>query len=219
MMHHEKHGRKKARAMLGRAGYKAGGHVKAHPDEAEDKALIKKEVKPSALKKHLKDGGCADGGMAKPRADRLARGGKAKGHKSHTTVNVVVGRSHPQPVPVPKPVPVPVPGGAPGGPMAGPPPGAGPMPPPPDGGGAPPMGLKRGGRAKRAGGGGTPIKDILIGEGLKALKSGGKASDSGRGTKGGIPAGHFKRGGKTYPIEDGAGGGLARMQKAKAYGA
>ena len=238
MMQHESHGRKRARALLNRTGYKAGGHVKS--DKAQDAKMVAEGVHEHESHMHkgqkktklrLKDGGCADGGMAKPRADRLRRGGKTKAHKPHTQVNVVVGRSHPAPVPVPKPVPVPVPGGAPG-PMAGPPPGAGPMPPP-DGsmapGGAPPIGLKRGGRAKRADGGG--LKDILIGQGLKgasaalpiamaALKKGGKvASGSGRDMKGGMPAGHFKRGGKTYPIKDGAGGGEGRLQKAKAYGA
>lgn len=246
MMHHEKHGRKKARSMLSKAGYAncgghfaRGGHVKS--DKAQDAKMVAEGVHEheSALHKgekktklRLKDGGCADGGMAKPRADRLRRGGKTKHGKPHTQVNIAIGRSHPQPVPVPKPVPVPVPaGGPPGaGPMAGPPPGAGPMPPP-DGGGAPPMGLKRGGRAKRADGG--ALKDILIGQGLKgasqalplamaALKKGGKvASDSGRDMKGGMPAGHFKKGGRTkvYPIDDGAGGGLGRLEKAKAYGA
>lgn len=199
MMQHEGHGRKRARALLSRAGYRAGGHVKAEVVKgvhAHESALHPGEKKTPAKK--LKDGGCADGGMAKPRADRLKRGGKAhghKGHKSHTTVNVLVGRSHPQPVPVPKPVPVPVPaGGPPGGPIAGPPPGAGPMPSPDGGGAPPPMGLKKGGRV---------------------------ASDSGRDKKGGMPEGHFKKGGRTkgYPIDDGSGGGLGRLEKAKAYGA
>ena len=201
--------RKKAREMLGRMGYKAGGHVKAHPDEAEDKALIKREVSKAKIK--LKCGGMAEGGDVKPRADKLKRGGKTHGKhsKGHTTVNVVVGaHSKPQPVPVPVPV-------------GGPPPGAGgpPMPPPPDGGagmmppggpggapGGPPMGLKTGGRAKRDMGGAAP---------------GPKASNSQRDPIGGMPDGHFKKGGKTkgYPIETGSGGGIARLDKAKAYGA
>lgn len=192
MMKREGMGRKKARGMLSKAGYAScGGHFarggSVHSDEKQDEALIKREVKKSALKK-LKDGGCADGGMAKPRADRLARGGKAKKHKG-TTVNVIVGGQHAAPpMPVPKPVPVPVPAG----PAAAPPPPgmAGPGGPPP------PMGLKRGGRAKCSTGG-----------------------NSQRDEKGGMPKGHFKRGGKTYPISDGAGGGAGRMEKAKAYGA
>lgn len=193
--------RKKARALLSRSGYKTGGHVK-HSDEAEDKSLIKKEVKPSALKKKLADGGCADGGNPKPRADRLKRGGRAKHHgkkPSHTQVNVIVGHGGQKAVPVPKPVPVPVPVGGPGGagPMAGPPGGA-PMPPPDQSGGMGgpgPMGLKKGGRAKRSMGGNDREKMP------------------------GMPMGHFKRGGKTYPIKDGAGGGEGRLEKKKAYGA
>jgi hypothetical protein len=210
MMQREGHGRKRARTLLNKSGYghigghfAKGGHVKGHSDEKEDEALIKREVKKTALKHKLRDGGCAEGGSVKPRADRLARGGKAKGKhgKPHTQVNIAIGRSHPQPVP--SPVPVPVPGGAPpGGPMAGPPPGAGPMPPP-DGGmppGGPPMGLKRGGRAKSV------------------------ASDSGRDEKGGMPAGHFKKGGRAkgkypVPMQFGGGGGKGRLEKIKDYGA
>lgn len=202
MSEHSK--RKKARSMLTKAGYKSGGHM--HADEAEDKALVKRMVKKPALK--LKDGGCAEGGSVKPRADRLARGGKAhgKGGKGHTTVNVVVG--HPQPKPVP--VPVPVPGGA-----GGPPPGAmagpgGPPPPdmPPPGGGGP-MGLKRGGRAKRAMGGGMPPPTMM--------------GNSQRDAIGGMPMGQFKKGGRAkekfpVPMEFGGGGGKGRLEKIKDYG-
>lgn len=208
MMQREGQGRKKARTMLGKAGYSKmgghfakGGHVKG--GAAEDVHKHETHLHKGQPKTKLKEGGCADGGVAKPRADRLARGGKTKHGKSHTTVNVVVGRSHPQPVPVPKPIPVPVPAGAgPGGPgPMPPPPGAGAPPPgmPPDGGG--PMPFKKGGRVHRA--------------------NGGNAEASQRDKIKGMPAGQFKRGGRTkgYPIEDGAGGGLARIQKAKAYGA
>lgn len=185
--------RKKAREMLSKSGYgRQGGHMK-HADEAEDKKLIKKEISKTKLK--LKDGGCADGGATKPRADRLARGGKTKHGKGHTTVNVVVGAQHPKPVPVPvpKPVPVPVDPNAMAG-AGGPPPGAGPMPPP---GGMPPQGFKKGGKVK---------------------------VDSQRDSIKGIPMGQFKKGGRTkgeftVPMEDGSGGGLGRLAKAKAYGA
>ena len=60
----------------------------------------------------------------------------------------------------------------------------------------PPM--NRGGRAKRS--------------------KGGKASDSQRDEKGGMPKGHFRKGGRakdSYPIDSGAGGGLARLEKAE----
>jgi hypothetical protein len=124
--------------------YARGGSV--HSDEAEDRALIRKEVKGSALK--------GDGKMAKGRVDkapRRARGGHVK-HKGggKTNVNVIVapGGQHPPaggapmgaappPMPAmpPKPPMMPPPGGAP--PMAGlgaPPPGGPPMPPRSEGG-------------------------------------------------------------------------------------
>lgn len=196
----ERHKRKNARKMLTGAGYKSGGHL------ASEKKMIGEAIREHDDQQHggkktrlrLRDGGCADGGMPKARADRKGRG--MKGGKAHTTVNVVVaghpggGGGQPVPVPVPKPIPVPVNAGAGGPPMppgGGGMPGAGPMPPP---------GLKRGGRAKAP------------------------KIDSQRDTKGGMPAGHFKNGGKTkgkfpVPMEEGAGGGLGRIQKAKDYGA
>src|SRR4051812_19266063 len=64
-----------------------GGMV--HDDAAADRALIKKEVKSSALK--------SDGGKSKPRADksvRRAKGGRVKHGKSgKTNVNVIVAPS------------------------------------------------------------------------------------------------------------------------------
>lgn len=102
-----------------------------HPDAAEDKALIKKMVKPEDLKR-----------------DAYAHGGAVKG-KGKTTVNVIVGGQGQ--APDPKAVPVPVPQAPPMPPPRPPmmPPG-GAMPP-----GAPPvppsagamMGRARGGRA------------------------------------------------------------------------
>jgi hypothetical protein len=76
-----------------------GGGVK-HPDEAEDKKLIKKMIREHDDKK-------------------FARGGKVKGN----TTNIIIaggGQKQPEPVPVPVPSPSPM-----AGPMAGPPPGAG----------------------------------------------------------------------------------------------
>ncbi len=64
--------------------YARGGSV--HDDEAEDRALIRKEVKSSALKE--------DGKKAKHRADkstRRAKGGRVhKGKSAKTNVNVIV---------------------------------------------------------------------------------------------------------------------------------
>jgi hypothetical protein len=195
--------RKKARDILSKGGYKAGGHVKGHSDEAEDRMMVKKMVKKPALK--LKDGGVAEGDAPKPRADRLARGGKARGKhgKPHTQVNVIVAGQHPKPVPVPVPVGA---NAAPGGaPMPMPPPGAGPggPPMPPDGG--PPMGLKRGGRAK----GSKPEKTEPFGSQREPIK--------------GLPDGMFKKGGRTakkfpVPMSAGSGGGKGRLEKIKDYG-
>lgn len=125
-----------------------GGHV-MHDDEAEDRALIKKEVKGSALKH--------DGAKAKHRADkapRRARGGhvKAKGHKgSKTNVNVIVapgggkgpmGGMMPPPAPPAVAGPPPMP---PKPPMGAMPPGGAPAGPPPGMGGGMPI-RRRGGR-------------------------------------------------------------------------
>lgn len=172
--------RKNGRALLNRTGYgsKAGGHLSKHADKYATKHEIVDAVhehegnmhsgrKKTRLK--LKDGGVAEGFAPKRRADRLARGGKAKKH-GHTTVNVLVGGDHPS-EPKPVPVPVPVPGGGAGGPppMAGPPPG---MMPPGAGGpppGMPPPGAKKGGRIEH-----------------NALKRGGRAKGFEAGSGGGL---------------------------------
>ena len=130
-------------------GYATGGAV--HDDVAADTKLVKKMVKPAALK--------MDGGVAKARMDRpgRAKGGRVK--KAGTNVNVIIAPQGAQnspsaggvgPVPPPKPpgppMPPPMagpPGGGPGLPMA--PPGVGPMPP-----------RANGGRAYATGGG---VKD------------------------------------------------------------
>jgi len=138
--------RKKARHVLTRAGYKVGGHLDAKQDKREIDSEIRKAFTEHDNQLHggkktrlrLKDGGCAEGGAPKSRADRKGRG------KAHTTVNVVVAGSHPRPQPVP--VPVPAGGSAPQGAM---PPGAGPGGPiPPGAGGPPPGGFKKGGRTR-----------------------------------------------------------------------
>lgn len=107
-----------------------GGKVE-HSDEAEDKALVKGLVKPSALKH--------DGHKAKHRADKAhrAKGGRVKKNKA-TIVNVNVAPQQPQSQPHPVPVPVPQAGAA--------PPPVPPRPPmmPPGGGppGMPPPGIR-----------------------------------------------------------------------------
>lgn len=122
-------------------GYKKGGAV--HPDEAEDKALIRKMVKPQDLRSAR-----ADGGSVKK--------------KGSTTVVINLGAAGagaipPAPQRIPVPVPVPAgPGMAQPG-AGGPPPGGAPMgvpgAPPPN-----PMARKRGGRVKKDNGGYISMK-------------------------------------------------------------
>lgn len=116
MYEHEGKGRKKARAMLTKAGYAAGGHIAprnvgksivdaVHQHEDHDHA-----GKPKTKIK-LASGGVADGAPSTGRLDKPSRGGK-KG----MTVNIVVGAPKAEPS-QPMPVPVPVPAGAGGAPM------------------------------------------------------------------------------------------------------
>lgn len=133
-------------------GYAAGGAVE-HDDEAEDRAMIKKMVKRSAMKAH--------GGAVKHRADKRARGGRANAKKG-TNVTVVVapqGGAHPMPVPVPGA------GAAP--PIPPRPPIAGPMPGPlPPAAGAPNPIRHSGGRMYAKGG---AVKDgPAFREGIRA---------------------------------------------------
>lgn len=136
MQEHRAHRHEKARVshIAGTHGgepkhYARGGSV--HSDEAEDKALIRKEVKGDALKH--------EGKGSKHRGDKVARRAKG-GHVKHkgsgkTSVNVIVAPSgsgaHP---------PMPAVGGPPPG-AGAPPPMMPPKPPmmPPPGAGAPPM--------------------------------------------------------------------------------
>lgn len=103
-------------------GYKRAHGGAVHADEAQDRKLVRKMLKAHDAKMH--------GEHPKKRADKFARGGRAKGGKTHINVNVM-----PQNPMQPQRIPVPVPAQSP--PI---PPGAGAMPPglavPP--GGAPP---------------------------------------------------------------------------------
>ena len=144
------------------AGKAAGGMT--HSDVAEDKALIRKMVKKTAMR--------ADGGAVKARADKVARakGGRVKG----TTVNVIVAPKQ-QEAPPMAAMPPPMP---PRPPVAPPPapamsPGVGGMPP------IPPR--SEGGRAYKKGG---AVKAKMSGEKKHSKKpfkmraSGGAVSDS-----------------------------------------
>jgi hypothetical protein len=167
-------------AMMG--GMRKDGGKAGHPDEAADKALVKKMVKPEALKrKKHKDGGEVFSGPSYPGKVPGATGGRtahARGgktpKKSETHINIMMpqkdqGMQMPPAGPVPPP-----PGGMGAGPMGGGrpvpvTPGAGapaqmPMPMPipiPMGGGAPAP-RKQGGRlVKKA----KSYKDMEAGSG------------------------------------------------------
>lgn len=151
----KKHGmNEKARHLMRRTGYKAGGSM--HSDKAEDVAMLKKAFSEhdsqlhGGKKTHLKlqTGGEVTGRKSGGRLDKMARGGRKK---ANVTVNVM---NHPQTPIAPSIPPIPVglagAGAGPRPPMPPPGPAAGPA----IGGGAPgvpPMGprpgmMKKGGR-------------------------------------------------------------------------
>jgi hypothetical protein len=211
-------------------GAKKGGKIESHPDEAMDKALIKKMVKKEARtgkahggmkRMNRKDGGMAlDGELqgTRPTGGRLARkdGGRAKG-KGKTDINIIIS-SGPKAGPGIPPGLMP-PAGPPGMPpmnpqavgaaapvMTGPPPG--PMPGP---GPAMPPGM---GMPRKSGGRITPKAKSFAD--MKA----GAGSGEGRLQKTDIA--EYKRskhraGGKVYrtykDMDAGAGSGLGRLEK------
>lgn len=205
-------------------GYANGGAV--HGDEAEDKALIRKSVKKSALK--------VEGSGTKARADRpgRARGGRAPKKSAKTNVNVIVAGHGGQPAapamaPPPGPVPMAAPAMPPRPPML--PPGAGPglppgMPPgmPP---GAPPgMPPRRSGGRTYAKGGAVKFGPSFEGSrhaGTQVQHTDGKkdGKDIGRPKavtyKTGGPVEGPKVGGMGPKLPGGAGGGEARLTKEK----
>lgn len=193
-------GSAKAKGVLRGAGYARGGGVspersKKHPDEAEDKKLIKHMVGKAKIK--VKQGGKVDGHKTKMRADKYARGGSVP--KGHTKININMGASQAdKKEAMQKGVQLgaqlaasKMAGGArpgAGAPMQarGPMPGAAPMPPGaagPGGGGVPPTMQKHGGRTFAKGGKVGPAKVA------------------------GVPH-----------LTGGSGGGLGRLEKIKDYG-
>ena len=110
----KRHHERKLHAYGGCA-HRAHGGLAKHPDLKEDEALIRKEVKPGALKHHPhKAGGGPIMGGASPSLGRKRPGGRGKSGK--TNVNVIMA-------------------GKPGGDGAG----GGPLPPMGAAGGLPPM--------------------------------------------------------------------------------
>lgn len=202
---HRQHKVERRRVSQMLKGYASGGAV--HDDEREDKALVKKMVKPSAMKAH--------GGAVKHRADKRARGGRT--NKKGTNVTVVVapqgGGAHPMPVPVPGGAP-PMPPRPPMAPPGAPPMGAGPM-------GAPNPIRRAGGRTYAKGG---AVKDGPawkegIRNGTQPHNSPGKNDTKDIGRKKPIT---YKTGGRieasdkvesASKLPGGSGGGEARLAK------
>ena len=142
------------------AGLKTGGKAE-HPDEAQDKKLVRQMVKMSALtgKKHGGHLSVSDGEMegTRPTGGRLARATGGKTGKGKTNINIVIsphgagqqmppqGGMPPMP-PRPAGVPMPMTGAAP----APQPPMPMPVPMPMQAPQQPPMGRKHGGRTYRS---------------------------------------------------------------------
>ena len=210
---------------IGANPYKKGGKV--HEDVAEDKALIKKMVKPEARKARKEGGGVFTGegypgkvpGVVPGGRDAHARGGKAG--KGKTNINIIIGAGKPgmngtdpmggptlpppgmgAPPPGAMPVPMPMPPGGAPAPAAAPMPM--PYPVPMGGGGGGPLPRKAGGRTYRS------YKDMDAGAG----------GGEGRLEKTEIAEhkrGERKAGGRTYrsykDMDAGSGGGLGRLEK------
>ncbi len=157
----------------------------SHPDEPEDKSLVRKMVKSSALKA---SGGRIEGKASGGRLDRYARGGKVK--KGATNVNVIVAPQGGAGAAMPPPPMMPPAGPPPA--MMGPPPGAGGAPglPPPGPAGPPGMIRRSGGRAYAAGG---SVKAEGIRNGTAIQHTDGKNDQDGLGR--GRPITYAKGGG------------------------
>ena len=198
-------------------GAKKGGKIERHTDEAMDRALIKRMVKPEA-RKNRQDGGGVFSGPGYPGkipgvvpGGRTARKSGGRSGKGKTNINIIIGSGRgeggemPPMMPPPPPMGGPPPGMPPGPPPGGPPPMMPPGPPP----GMPPMGppgmgmpRKSGGRTYRS----YEDMDAGAGSGVGRLEKTEIAKRS-----------NHKAGGKAYrsykDMDAGAGSGLGRLEK------
>ena len=141
MKHLKEEARRHHSAKLHKYGGKAhaSGGTARHPDEKEDEALIKKEVKPGCLKHppHKAGGGPVGGGPS-PVLGRHRYGAKGGKKMGRTNIGINIGKTDPGPgiMPMPGAGPAvaapmaarpPMPVMPPRPPVAAPPPGAGPM--------------------------------------------------------------------------------------------
>ena len=201
-------------------GAKKGGKIENHPDEAMDRALIKKMVKPEARAKR-QDGGGVFSGSGYPNkipgvvpGGRMARKDGGRSGKGKTNINIIIGSGKgdggmPPMMPPPPPMGGP-PMGMPPGPPPGPPPGGPPpmMPPgpppgmPPSGPPGMEMPRKSGGRTYRS----YKDMDAGAGSGVGRLEKTEIAKRS-----------NHKSGGKAYrsykDMDAGAGSGVGRLEK------
>ena len=148
---------------------------------------------------HKASGGCAVGNSevtgVRPTGGRLAKKDGGRASKGKMNVNIIIGgKDHGSGMPIVPPSSIPPGAAHPAMPPPMPPPmsppGGGGMPPPPMGGGMPPGGMPPP-MPRAAGGALMPVQPML----------------------------KRKDGGRAYPIDAGAGGGEARLEKIRAYGA
>lgn len=181
---HREHKVQKSRVASITKGYAQGGAVSG----------VGIAVTPSAPKRATGGPVSVEGSKPSGRLDKFARGGKVK--KGATNVNVIIAPQGGGAAPPMGGLPLP---------MAGPP-----MPPPmppPGPGGPPMMSQRRGGRAYASGG---SVKEEGIRNGTHVQHTDGK-NDGGDIYRGKQIT--YAKGGAAYPIEDGAGGGLGRLEK------
>lgn len=200
--------RAKFKAMVGKSG-----KGQAHPDEPQDRKLIKQVM----AERGYAEGGSVSGSKSAPRADRYARGGKV----GKVNINIVV----PQKEATPPPGPIlPPPGAIPPPGLAGPPGG---LPLPPPGPPGPPMMRKAGGRVNKQGGGSVQPLEIEPEKGsLERLGTNTYRRELGRDPKTKKFGPHPYPGSKTYqkggPVKKARGGrftggaetGVGRLEKA-----